>query len=166
MKSFKDANDRQWEISITFDALKRVKAFLGVELDKPSLGDPPLLASLTTDVILLCDVIYCICAPQAKAENVSDEDFGRGLDGNAIFGAMNAFMEEWVDFFQKRRRPDEAKAVNKQMMVLTKAIEAAEKYVDSPELDKKIDAELAKIVKTSLLTPIGSQESSVSIPDR
>ena len=40
----------------------------------------------------------------AEKQKISDEDFGRGLGGDAIDSATTALLEELVDFFPQRRR--------------------------------------------------------------
>lgn len=55
------------------------------------------LAKLVSDPVQLADVLYCLCKVEAEARQVSDEDFGRGLAGDAITLAADAFVEELID---------------------------------------------------------------------
>ena len=72
-----------------------------------------LLERLISDPVLLCDVIYSVCKPEADAKSVSDEDFGRAMAGDAIDAATTAVLEELVDFFPQGRRKVLAKALGK-----------------------------------------------------
>lgn len=118
MRTFKDNAGREWAIAITLDAVKRVKAALKIDLldirSPRQPGGPPLVMDLQTDVLLLCDAIYVLVQPQAEGRNVNDEEFGRGLTGDAIAAAHQAFMEELADFFRSLpNKQAEAQAVVK-----------------------------------------------------
>ncbi|MFA5291952.1 MAG: hypothetical protein WC496_02845 [Phycisphaerae bacterium] len=108
---------------MTIDSVKRVRDLLGVNLVEPEAGEPPLLTRLGTDEILLCDVVYCLIKPQADQLGVTDSDFGRSLGGDAILAVQTALYEELIDFFQKRGRPDRAKAASAQKEMIELAVE-------------------------------------------
>jgi hypothetical protein len=124
---------------MTIDSVKRVRDLLGVNLVEPEAGDPPLLTRLGTDEILLCDVVFCLIKPQADTLNVSDEDFGRALGGDAILAAQTALYEELVDFFLKRGRPDRAKAVAAQKKMIEMAIERVKIKLDAMNPEMELD---------------------------
>jgi len=115
--------------------VKRVRDYLDVDLLEPENGKPPLLTKLGTDVILLCDVIYCIVKPQADEAGITDEQFGAVLDGDAILNAQKAFYEELIDFFRRCGRTDQATAIQKLMQVMQESIEKAEKAIQEIDLD-------------------------------
>ena len=105
MKTFTDSAGRTWTLAITVDAIKRVESLVKVNLarllEPRSTGGLPLLTELEADIILLCDVLFALVKPQADAQNVTDEQFGQALGGEAIASAYEAFWEELVGFFQK-----------------------------------------------------------------
>jgi len=142
MKAFTDNAGKTWSIAMTIDSVKRVRDLLSVNLVEPEAGEPPLLTRLGTDEILLCDVVYCLIKPQADTLGVTDEDFGRALGGDAILAAQTALYEELVDFFQKRGRPDRARAVAAQKTMIEMAIESVRMKLDA----MNPQAELAKIL--------------------
>ena len=84
MKTFIDNAGRTWTVAVNVDAIKRVRDLVQVNLLEVIEGK--LLERLISDPILLCDVIYCLCKPEADAKSVSDEDFGRAMAGDAIDG--------------------------------------------------------------------------------
>jgi hypothetical protein len=145
MKAFTDNAGKTWSVAMTIDSVKRVRDLLGVNLVEPEAGEPPLLTRLGTDEILLCDVVYCLIKPQADSLGVTDVDFGRALGGDAILAAQTALYEELVDFFQKRGRPDRAKAVAAQKTMIEMAIESVRMKLDA----MNPQAELAKILGSS-----------------
>src|SRR5262245_66118902 len=96
VKTFNDNAGRTWTVAINVDAIKRVRGLLSVDLLEVVEGK--LIETLIRDPILLCDVVYAVCKPEADAKHVSDEDFGRAMSGDAIDHATKALLEDLVDF--------------------------------------------------------------------
>ena len=96
MKTFTDNGGRTWTVSITVNAIKRVRGLLDVDLLEVVGGK--LIDRLITDPVLLCDIVYAVCKPEADAQGVSDEDFGKAMAGDAIEHATTALLEELVSF--------------------------------------------------------------------
>jgi hypothetical protein len=88
--------------------------------------------------VLLCDVLFALCKPQADAQGVTDEDFGRAMAGDVIDAATSAFLEELCGFFPKGRRELLAKALGKLRHLEAVALEAAGAKLDSPELENRL----------------------------
>ena len=95
--------------------------------------------------VLVADVIYCVCKPEADAKDVSDEDFGRAMAGDAIDHATTALLEELVDFFPQARRDLLRKALAKLDKLQSLAFRAVSERLESPELDRRLEAELARL---------------------
>ena len=143
MKTFKDNEGRSWNVSVNVAAMKRVKTLLNLNLMDAVESD--LIQRLATDPMLLCDVIYAICKPDADKRNVSDEQFGQSMAGDVIEHAT--------------KRQVLRKAVEKFKKVQTRAVETADKYLDSPIFEKRIEDALKNITDFSGNLP----ESSESI---
>ena len=143
MKTFTDNAGRIWNISVTVDAVKRVRSLLDVDLMDAAGGK--LIQELSENPILLCDVIYCIVKPQADKESVSDEDFGRAMAGDTIDQATTAFLEELIDFFPCRKRGMLKKVLAKLKNLEAIAAEVVSKKLDSPELEEQMRKDLEKI---------------------
>jgi hypothetical protein len=158
MKTFTDNAGRAWTVAVSIDSIKRVKGLLSVNLLDAIEGK--LLERLTADPVLLCDILYCLCKPQADAASVSDEDFGRAMAGDAIEAATTAFLEELADFFPKGKRELLQKALGKLRKLETMALSAAGERLDSPELEEQ----LRELIAGGL--PGNSPGSPASIPDR
>jgi hypothetical protein len=141
MRAFKDNQGHQWEIAITVDTVKRVRGLLNVDLLAAIEGD--LVPKLATDPILLADVLYAVVKPQADNLGVSDEDFGRGLGGDAIEAATTALLEELVDFFPARRRTPLQAAMRKFAEAEQAMTDAATRRLESPETAAAIAAQVA-----------------------
>lgn len=140
MKTFTDNAGRSWNISVTVDAVKRVKSLLGVDLLEAAGGK--LIQELSDNPVLLCDVIYCLVKPQAEEKGVSDTDFGKAMAGDAIDQATDAFLEDLVNFFPSRKREMLQKVLVKLKNLEAIAAEVVHQRLDSPELEEKMRAEL------------------------
>lgn len=124
MRSFQDCKDRFWNVELNIAQAKKIKAQLGIDL--VSL-DGDLLKSLS-DVMTLVDVIFLLCADQAEKMGVTDEEFGRSLDGGAILDAEKAFFGELELFSRGRGGKALGKMQAKVMEIREKAMDlAAEK---------------------------------------
>ena len=135
MKSFTDNKGRAWEIVVTVATVKRVRALCKVdlnsivELDKNNKPSAELLERLSSDPVLLVDVLYAVCKPQADKLNITDEDFGEAMAGDAIEHATTALLEEVIDFFPEAKR-----------LVMRKILSASRKFSEAAR--KKLEAEL------------------------
>ena len=143
MKTFTDNAGRSWNISVTVDAVKRVRSLLDVDLTEAASGK--LIQQLADNPVLLCDVIYCIVKPQADEREITDEDFGRAMAGDAIDQATTAFLEDLVNFFPSRKREMLQKVLVKLKNLEAIAAEVVNKRLDSPEMETQMRAELESI---------------------
>ncbi len=75
-----------------------------MEIDKDNNPTAELLERLSSDPVLLVDVLYAGCKPECAHRNVTDEDFGAAMAGDAIEQATGALLDEVVDFFPEAKR--------------------------------------------------------------
>ena len=135
MKTFTDNKGRTWTLEVTVATVKRVRGLCKVdlnsivELDKNNKPSAELLERLSSDPVLLVDVLYAVCKPQADKLGVTDEDFGEAMAGDAIEYATSALLEEIIDFFPEAKR-----------LVMRKILSASRKFSDAAR--KKLEAEL------------------------
>lgn len=159
MRTFQDSAGRTWTIAVTVDAVKRVRDLLKEDL----LDIERTLPRLLIDPILLCDVVYCVCKPQADAEKVSDVDFARAMAGDVIARAKAALVEELVDFFPEPSQRETLRLAIERYGQLTERVkELVRAKLTSPALAREIEAALASIGESFT----SSLESSVSTQDR
>lgn len=143
MKTFTDNAARAWTIQVNVDALKRVKSLLDVDLMEAV--DGKLLQRMLDEPILLCDIIYALCKPQADAAGVKDEDFGRAMAGDAIDNATQALLEELVDFFPQRRRALLTKVLDKLKKLDSLALATVTDRIEKIDLDKVMSSAVAQL---------------------
>lgn len=116
MQIFKDRDGREWQVVLNVFQMKRVRAALGVdlinviELDKDGQVRVDMIDKIANDPCLLVDILWVLVQDQARTLNVTDEQFGTALAGDAIESATKAFLDELVDFSPARsasscRRP-------------------------------------------------------------
>ena len=159
MRSFKDNQGRQWSVEINVTAIKRVRGLTGEDLMQVIEGT--LIEKLIRDPVLLCDVVYAICKPEADARSVSDEDFGKAMAGDAIEAATTAVLEELVGFCPSPRdRANLGRVLQATTKVMERARDLVEKKLDSGELDRLAD----QLLETAGASSISAPEPSASTP--
>lgn len=163
MKTFTDNGGRTWTVSITVNAIKRVRGLLDVDLLEVVGGK--LIDRLITDPVLLCDIVYAVCKPEADAQGVSDEDFGKAMAGDAIEHATTALLEELVSFSPSPRdRANLKKVLETTQRVMDKARDLIEQKIESGELDRIAEEALQGHVGGVGDSSGNSPVSSASIP--
>ena len=159
MKSFTDNLGRTWTLVVNVAAIKRVRALCGVdlnaivEIDKNNNPTAELLERLSTDPVLLVDVLYAVCKTECDQKGVSDEDFGAAMAGDAIEQATAALLDEVVDFFPTAKR-----AALQKILAATRRIEALakkklESILGSAEFEEKLVSELERSTGLSSNAP-------------
>jgi hypothetical protein len=140
MHTFTDNAGRTWTVAINVAAVKRVRGLVNIDLYKLVDDGFKPLGELIADPVQLADVLYCLCKDEADARNVSDEDFGRALYGDAITMAAEAFVEELIDFFpDARAREGMRKLSAAGKKVKARLLDHAEKVLD--QLDPEAEAQ-------------------------
>ncbi len=157
MKTFTDNAGNTWSLSITVDAVKRVRSLLSVNLMDVIEGT--LLEKLSEDPVLLCDVLFAVVKPEADAKGITDEQFGRAMGGDAIEAATAALLDDLVDFFPSQRRKLLGRALAKFKTFEEKAMKHA-----NAKLDALDDAAMNRLLNTGGEPSGNSPASSASPP--
>lgn len=161
MKTFTDNAGRSWTVTINVSAIKRVRDLVGVDLLE--IVEGALIEKLIRDPVLLCDVLYAVCKPQADESDISDEEFGRAMFGDAIELATKAVLEELVGFFPSPRdRANLKRVLETAWKTMEQARDLIEQRIESGELERVATQALANAGILSGVAP----ELSASTPDR
>lgn len=160
MQKFVDRKGRVWVVDLDNTALRRVKTITGVSLMDALDGE--LVAKLASDPLLLGDVLYAVCKPQADKEDVTDEQFGEGLAGDSIAEATNALIEAIVAYLPEQKRRLMKKAAEKQRQIETRGLAAVEKHLDDPNLVDRIVQDLETNLQASALNASSSDSPASS----
>lgn len=164
MKSFIDNAGRTWTIEVNVTAIRRVRALIGVNIHQLVDDGMQALGRLVSDPLQLADVLYCLVKDEADARGVSDEDFGRGLAGDVITLAAEAFVEELIDFFPDarvraglRQVIDKGRQVRQQLLTHAEAmIEVVDPQVEASKLINSFGNSPASLASTPAPSPSGN----------
>ena len=137
--------------------------------DCATLLDGKLAEDLSTDPMLMCDILFAVCKPEA---GLSAEDFGCGLAGDAIEFATDALLEAITDFFPRSRRQLLSAVLARRKRLEHLAANKIEQQMAAPELDRLLESKMEQEIAShweQLLSALGdssgpSPESSVSTP--
>lgn len=152
MHTFQDNQDRKWDLAVNVSAIKRLRDVLNVDLMQVIEGD--LLQKLYSDPIMLVDVVYVLCQPQAEKAEVTDVQFGEAMGGDALELATAALVEEIIDFFPNRRDRERARTVlAKFQAAMEKAQDALDVRVESPKLQRELDRLVESVGEQSEPSP-------------
>lgn len=100
MSTFTDNQGREWHLELTIPEARRIRKLLGIDI----LNFDAALPQLSADPILLCDVLFLLVEEQATRQQVTDDQFGSALVGQALESAADAFVEALINFFPPRRQ--------------------------------------------------------------
>lgn len=156
MRRFTDNTGRSWVVAVTVDSVRRVRAAIDFDLMR-LIDDKRQLARIVRDPVLLCDVLYVVCKPQADEQNVSDEDFGRAMAGDAIEHATEQLLNSLVDFCPSPRD----RANLKQVLEVTRQVadrvrDGVEQEIREMDVEKLAQKVLANSGPSSGNTPASS----------
>jgi len=161
MKTFTDNAGRVWTITINVNAIKRVRGLIDVNLLEVIEGT--LLEKLIRDPILLCDVVYAVCKPEADALNVTDEQFGQAMAGDAIDQATKALLEELVGFSPSPQgRANLQRILETTWRMIEKAQNVIAARIDSGEIERAAEQLLATSSDSSGSSPASAASSPES----
>lgn len=162
MRVFKDTEGREWTISVTVSAVKRVRDLCKLDLLDVVGPDGGALGKLSSDPVLLANVLYVLCKPKADERGITDEQFGEALAGDAIEAATAALLEDLVDFFPKPKREVLRKMLEAARRVEARQMERATVAMDQLRAQEEAKAEAAG--RETDMPPDGSGGSSTSVP--
>ena len=161
MKTFTDTTGRVWTVTINVNAIKRVRALIDVDLLEVIEGT--LLERLIRDPILLCDVVYAVCKPEADKLGVTDEEFGKAMAGDAIDQATKALLEELVGFSPSPQgRANLQRILETTWRMIEKAQDVIAARIDSGEIERAAEQLLATSSDSSGSSPASAASSPES----
>lgn len=157
MPEFNDSEGRSWNVRVTVSTVRAVRDALDVDLMEAVEGK--LLDRLSSDPVLLVDVLYVVCRTEADGRGVTDMQFGEAMAGDAIEHATMAFLEAIVDFFPNPRdRQNMRKVMAATFKAMDKARDLIENRLASGELERAADAAVRQIVGKPSSNTQASQE--------
>ena len=110
--------------------------------------------------MLLVDVLYAVCKPECDQKNITDEDFGSAMAGDAISQATAALLDEIIDFFPEAKRL----AFQKILSASRRFEEAAKKRLAATLEDSKFEDTLVSELERLTGLSANAPGSAASIP--
>ncbi len=163
MRQFKDNAGRTWTVDINVATLKRVRGLTGVDLVQVIEGT--LIEKFIRDPVLLCDVVYAVCKPEADLAKVSDEEFGKAMAGDAIEAATGAVLDELISFCPSPRdRANLGRVLQATNRVMEKARDVTEKRIETLTSEGELDKLVNRLLETSGSSSTSAPELSASTP--
>ena len=148
MKTFVDNANRTWTVAVNVGAVKRMRDLAKFDLMGNDLARS--IGQLSDDPVVLVDVLWAIVFPQAEKLAVSQEEFAEAIAGDAISFATDALLEEIVDFFPGPKRKLMRQILDRTKAAEKKMLERLEEMVNSPEVQKQIDAEVESVLNSAM----------------
>jgi hypothetical protein len=153
---FTDNQGRTWPVEITVQTVKDLRRTLDFDLYTVIEPDSEMLRRLATDAVFLCDVLYVTCQRECQTREVSDEDFGRALHGDAIASATDAFLDAVEAFFQNARQAVMAKILTGNMKRAMTLAELMARSKNLHSLQEKLRAGFTDTPESSESTPVAT----------
>lgn len=103
--TFKDTEGAVWTLKLNYGVATRVKDICGINLldliksDDKGKVSFDAFGNLLQDPFALLGVLFVMVEVEAKARNITEETFPDRFDGDTMFAAVDAFTQEYVDFF-------------------------------------------------------------------
>ena len=166
MAKFVDTKNRIWIVEISNTTLRRVKTLTDVRLMDAVDGE--LIPQLSQDFLLLGEVLYAVCKPQADKESIDQDEFESGLSGDTFTEARDALVEALLEFLPEDQRRLLSKAVQHQREVTARGMAMIHKRLDDPKLVDQMVADMEANLAVPDLSgsSTDSPASSASIPAR
>lgn len=160
MASFKDRLDRSWMISLTTIELKKVKDEFKLNLAEWACEDSKLLSRLSSDPILLVDVLSCLLEDQIKQYGFNEKQFAEGIVGVGIENATQALVEALVNF----SKPQQGRVIqavwNKMTATEDLATERVLSRIGELDVQSLVDSQMEGALKKLPMKSGGESSSS------
>lgn len=190
MHPFQDDTGQTWELSLTVGALRRVKGFLpDVDLlridEEPTCSTcqgtsppdvpceacggagkgPPLLATLSGNPVLVCEILCCVIKPQLDALGIAPDQFYDRMAGPGLRAGLAAFWQELDDFFQQLGRSDLSQLAKVPCKLLAELVSLNRSAIEAWETERQQNRHRTPTnAATDGSSSTGSPASSESIP--
>ncbi len=126
MRTFRDMNGTERNVSFTVGTFRKIKKEL--KLDLLSMNEKEL-TDLMGDIISSVDILYIACETDLSAE-----DFAETLGGDSCEDGIFSMFEALADFFPRARRMTIHSIIKKTKALLTEAYTEATEKIDAIQL--------------------------------
>lgn len=106
MEKWTDPTGSDWLLKITVADVRRIRDCTGFDLSKMFTEGCPGIDELFDDIVLVVDVLFCLCESQAEKRNIDGEQFAKLMYGDWLSSACEALMRAIVNFFPSQSEGD------------------------------------------------------------
>lgn len=142
MRTFKDKDGQEWHLDLTFGKYRRLHAS---GFDCTDVGQ---LERLASDPEVTLRVLMELCSDDLASRNVSQEVFESGFDLDVLQAAIEAVVDEIIDFFPQQSRAVMRTAwekVRSQMATVQQDMaKAATKAIENGEIESQVEKALSE----------------------
>lgn len=170
MSSFQ-TKDREWILSIDAPLIEEVRAGTceiehcrhrpkrDIECEAVDLAsaDGKAMDVLGEDPVLLVRVLWILCRKQADQAGIAPAQFGESLAGESLFDATDALAEAIADFSHGPKKALVKALWAKSTKLTDLGLKKALAKVESPELEKQIEAAMDKRMEEALRQALSTQ---------
>lgn len=160
MQVFKDSTGQEWPLEITVQTVVRVRAESSKRFDLYDPTKDDLATTLTDDLPTFWEALWYLCSPEAKTRNITPEQFGRLMAGDALIDAQRMFLDEWRDFFHRLHREAMAFVVEKAAKYQAKKLELVRAKLNDPLLTT-LDSRVSDKMTAELNQSFGNLQESL-----
>lgn len=140
--AWQDREGRKWPTTISVTTIARVKEATGVNLLE--IVEGKLLPRFLDDPLLLVDVLYVVCKPQADERSVSKDAFGDLFVGDVTVEAVQSLVRGLLDFFPSDRRAMIERLWKATERAQGEAVKMATDKLNSPLIDQALTGAIRK----------------------
>jgi hypothetical protein len=163
METFRDANGKEWRVSVNFETIDRAREATGIDILEAGMSadheDPreSVEFRLVAEPVLLCRVLWHFLTPEPTPAD--KQAYAEGMSGDALANARAALWSDLVNFTPD---PEQRKLRRTILDKVTAWLEAgwtkARTMVEDPRIDRLLESEQQKLDAkfSGLLERLGS----------
>lgn len=137
---FKDASGREWTVAFNLGIVRDLKDTVG--FDFADLQDGRAFVAISNDMQKFCIMLWMLCEKQADAFKVSEEEFAKGIDAEALEQASDAIVAAVVNFTQPRIRPAVKEVYERIASAQEAGVETLREWAETGEIEKEIKKQM------------------------
>ena len=148
MRTFKDLDGRQWEISLNLANAMKLRNRFGADLFTPEVSDIrdldenamfKQIGKLVTDPLRVAEITLVLLESQFEKAGVDAEYVMTKMDGSTVKAIRNAFLDEYGEFLAQQGSEAVAKIFQKAKETYELADRKGAQAVDGLDVAKAVE---------------------------
>jgi len=156
MRTYKDADGREWAVKVTVDTIERVRE-IGVDL-----GDltTETIKRLAMDDVLLVRTLWLVCEKQADERGISAAQFGEAMVGEPLENAFDALRGSLEDFFPPRKRMFWKSMVDAELANQAETFQVSLETLEDPQMRQQFSQAMRDRLKEEIANQLTRLKSA------